>query len=111
MRAHIRFFQPVFNLLLGLDGSSLALTTLGGGGPDGSGTPPPGASGDPEGGGGGGGGPEGYLGGNHPGTWPHTTMPLTQTTCTQLSKCFKRGNMCFISSFCLPKQKVRRSMT
>lgn len=40
MRAHIRFFQPVFNLLLGLDGSSLALTTLGGGGPDGSGTPP-----------------------------------------------------------------------
>ena len=41
MRAHIRFFQPVFNLLLGLDGSSLALTTLGGGGPDGSGTPPP----------------------------------------------------------------------
>ena len=51
------------------------------------------------------------LRGNHPGTWPHTTMPLTQTTCTQLSKCFKRGNMCFISSFCLPKQKVRRSMT
>ena len=72
MRAHIRFFQPVFNLLLGLDGSSLALTTLGGGGPDGSGR------------GGGGGGLEGYLGGISLGTWPHTTMPLTQTTCIQV---------------------------